>query len=139
VFLHADAGGFPPTIPLLPEMFRRLGYRTHLVGKWHLGYCRPELLPTHRGFDTFYGQYRPQAGHFNHSTGLSNGKCSNVCIGTDFMDHRANAGKGILLRGLDLFRERNGKSVPDWSSQGRHSTVSAFGDNPMIIAGIICG
>ena len=27
------------------------------VGKWHLGYCRPSMLPTARGFATFYGQY----------------------------------------------------------------------------------
>lgn len=42
-----------------------------MIGKWHLGYCRKELLPTERGFDYFYGYYGPQTGYFNHSAGVS--------------------------------------------------------------------
>ena len=37
---------------------------THLVGKWHLGYCSPDYLPTRRGFDTFFGQLGQQADHY---------------------------------------------------------------------------
>ena len=33
------------------------GYSTHLVGKWHLGYCNKKFLPTRQdGCDDFYGQ-----------------------------------------------------------------------------------
>jgi arylsulfatase A len=39
---------------LLPEVLGRRGYRTGLVGKWHLG-DRPGSLPNERGFDSFYG------------------------------------------------------------------------------------
>lgn len=38
----------------IAERLRRAGYRTALVGKWHLG-ASPDFLPTARGFDEFFG------------------------------------------------------------------------------------
>jgi len=46
--------GIPEDEVLLPEVLSRRGYRTGLVGKWHLG-GTPGHLPNDRGFDTFYG------------------------------------------------------------------------------------
>ena len=39
---------------LLPDMLKRAGYHTALVGKWHLGLESPNR-PTDRGFDLFHG------------------------------------------------------------------------------------
>ncbi len=46
--------GIPQDEALLPEILFRRGYRTGLVGKWHLG-GTPGYLPNDRGFDSFYG------------------------------------------------------------------------------------
>ncbi|PYV11453.1 MAG: arylsulfatase, partial [Acidobacteria bacterium] len=53
--VEQDAGaGLPPGVPTWPEVLRKQGYATALIGKWHLG-TRPEYHPTRRGFDHFFG------------------------------------------------------------------------------------
>ncbi len=46
--------GIPEDEILLPEVLSRRGYRTGMVGKWHLG-DKPGHRPNDRGFDSFYG------------------------------------------------------------------------------------
>ncbi len=57
--LHPHQAGFPNlsgTLPgnaaTLPEVLKPAGYRSYMVGKWHLNDRNP---PTARGFDEFYG------------------------------------------------------------------------------------
>jgi arylsulfatase A len=38
----------------LANLFKDAGYRTHAIGKWHLG-DEPGYAPTDRGFDTYFG------------------------------------------------------------------------------------
>lgn len=52
--LGAVPHGIPEDEALLPEILQRRGYRTGLVGKWHLGWESPHL-PNENGFDFFYG------------------------------------------------------------------------------------
>jgi len=47
-------GYLDPRVPLLPVVLAEAGYRTSLVGKWHLGLEAPNL-PTRRGFHRFRG------------------------------------------------------------------------------------
>ena len=42
------------------------GFRTHALGKWHLGYCREEFAPHRRGFDTFNGYMNGAEHYFTH-------------------------------------------------------------------------
>lgn len=38
----------------LGDLFHQRGFTSKAIGKWHLGDA-PEYLPTHRGFDSYYG------------------------------------------------------------------------------------
>lgn len=58
--------GVPVEFPFLPEKMRSLGYDTHMVGKWHLGYCNWSYTPTYRGFDTFLGYYTGDETYYTH-------------------------------------------------------------------------
>lgn len=46
--------GLPLTESTLADRLRSSGYKTGLVGKWHLG-SQPEQHPLRRGFDEFFG------------------------------------------------------------------------------------
>lgn len=46
--------GLPLEEKTIADRFRAAGYRTGLVGKWHLGNA-PEFHPQQRGFEEFYG------------------------------------------------------------------------------------
>lgn len=52
---EAEAGlGLRSETVTWPEVLQRAGYRTGLVGKWHLG-SRPEYHPTRHGYGWFFG------------------------------------------------------------------------------------
>ena len=46
--------GLPSTEYTIAELLRDNGYKTGMVGKWHLGH-KYEFLPLQQGFDFFYG------------------------------------------------------------------------------------
>lgn len=52
----------------LPALLKSVGYRTSLVGKWHLGHADRKYWPRQRGFDSFYGALIGEIDHFEHSS-----------------------------------------------------------------------
>jgi len=48
--------GLDPAEPTMPRYMQQLGYRTVLVGKWHMGDA-PRFGPTKSGYDRFFGIY----------------------------------------------------------------------------------
>ncbi|XP_031341212.1 arylsulfatase B-like isoform X2 [Photinus pyralis] len=55
-----------PAMKLMPEYFKELGYTTHLVGKWGVGYERWNSTPTYRGFDSFFGFYNEFTSYYDY-------------------------------------------------------------------------
>ena len=47
--------GLPLEETTIADILQSEGYKTHMLGKWHLGHFSPRYLPTARGFDTFLG------------------------------------------------------------------------------------
>ncbi len=46
--------GIPPSKLTIAELFKKNGYATACIGKWHLGFDAP-FLPENQGFDHYYG------------------------------------------------------------------------------------
>lgn len=46
--------GLPQSEETLAELLKRAGYKSGVIGKWHLG-AHPSQRPNQRGFDEFYG------------------------------------------------------------------------------------
>jgi arylsulfatase A-like enzyme len=57
VLVPATPAGISQDIKLLPEFLKDIGYRTSMLGKWHLGNSQAKMTPVRRGFDSFTGIY----------------------------------------------------------------------------------
>ncbi|NBS46028.1 MAG: twin-arginine translocation pathway signal protein [Betaproteobacteria bacterium] len=87
--------GLPPEHPTLPSMLRDAGYRTALIGKWHLGYP-PVFGPIKSGYEEFFG---PMSGGVDYFTHCSNNGTHDLYFGereqheegylTDLLSRRA--------------------------------------------------
>ena len=62
---HEEMMALPIDIPTLPAQLRKLGYRTSLFGKWHLG-KPPNGGPLKSGYDRFFGMYGGFSFYFGH-------------------------------------------------------------------------
>lgn len=69
--LHGANAGLPthglsPDLPTLPGLLQRAGYRTALVGKWHLGHP-PHFSPLRSGYDEHFGMLAGGVDYFTHT------------------------------------------------------------------------
>ena len=49
------SAGIPAREVTLAQAIKAAGYRTAMMGKWHLGYAKDEYLPVGKGFDYWFG------------------------------------------------------------------------------------
>ncbi len=52
---------------LLPQALKEVGYKTAILGKWHLGHADRKYWPRQRGFDYQYGPLLGEIDYFTHS------------------------------------------------------------------------
>lgn len=69
--------GLPPEHPTLPSLLKGAGYRTALIGKWHLGYP-PHFSPIRSGYEEFFG---PMSGGVDYFTHCSNNGTHDLFVG----------------------------------------------------------
>lgn len=69
--------GLPLSEQTMADLLKQAGYKTSILGKWHLG-THPALHPNKRGFDEFYGflegghRYLPEEFVINNATEMRN-------------------------------------------------------------------
>ena len=59
--------GIPAEVTILPQRLKPLGYRTGMIGKWHLG-ATPAYHPVERGFDEYFGFLQGANSFYNERT-----------------------------------------------------------------------
>ncbi|XP_053390526.1 arylsulfatase J-like [Mercenaria mercenaria] len=84
VLWPSTRSGLPLDNPTIADKLRAAGYSTHMIGKWHLGFYKPDFLPINRGFDTFFGFLSGHSDYYTHETGNWWGK---FMTGYDLMDN----------------------------------------------------
>ena len=58
--------GLPTDEWLLPQALKEAGYKTAIIGKWHLGHGDRKYWPKQRGFDYQYGPLIGELDYFTH-------------------------------------------------------------------------
>lgn len=66
LILEPEPWGLPLSEVLLPQHLSALGYTSHAVGKWHLGFFKKAYTPTARGFSTYFGFWNGYQDYYTH-------------------------------------------------------------------------
>ncbi len=112
--------GLPPEHPSLPSLLRAAGYRTALVGKWHLG-ALPQFGPLQSGYETFFGFRGGAIDYYTH-VGTANEKdlwdgdvrVDQAGYLTDLLGDRAASLIGGLAKGSAPFFLSVHFNAPHW-------------------------
>lgn len=85
------------------EMFQEYGYKTHAIGKWHLGWRTWRHTPIHRGFDSFLGFYFCAHDHYQYTCGLGNAGNKNKTAEENRTERKMKRyNKKLMKQGLNI-------------------------------------
>lgn len=125
-------GGIPDSEVLLPELLSETGYKTKIIGKWHLGH-QSQYLPLLHGFQEFYGSTNCHFGPYNDITTPNIAFFrDDVMIGRYFeefditSDGISNLTDLYLQEAMDYLNARHDDGEPFflyWTPDGTHGQV----------------
>lgn len=102
--------GLPTSEKTLAEYLKQVGYKTALVGKWHLG-NESNYHPLNRGFDTFFGFLGGSRGYFPNKNGdfKTQNPLTTICEGTTPSERKADYITELFTeRGVEIINENAG-------------------------------
>ena len=123
--------GLPPGEPTLPLLLKIAGYRTALVGKWHLGQL-PNYGPLQSGYDQFWGFRSGGIDYFTHeSQGGPDLWDQDVAVEeqgylTDLLGDRALTMIDGFARSVDPFFLSLHFNAPHWPWEGPQDEAEAL-------------
>ncbi len=107
--VKSDSWGYlDPSAVTLPQLLKTAGYHTGMVGKWHLGFEKPNL-PNSRGFDFFHGFLGDMMDdYWSHLRGGKNWMRHNQAA----IDPEGHATDLFTQWSVDTIRDRSKQSEP---------------------------
>ncbi|EFA05056.1 arylsulfatase B precursor [Tribolium castaneum] len=101
----------PLNMPLMPQHLKNLGYRTHIVGKWHLGSAYRSSTPTEKGFDSHFGYWNGFTGYYDYFTDFNSTAIEGFDLHDRFETERGYQGqyatRVFTERALDIIEGHN--------------------------------
>ncbi|XP_039650166.1 N-acetylgalactosamine-6-sulfatase isoform X1 [Perca fluviatilis] len=128
-------GGISKDEILIPQMLKKKGYVSKIVGKWHLGH-RPQYLPLEKGFDEWFGAPDCHFGPYNSNIRPNIPVYNNSeMLGRYYEEFKIDRKSGesnltqiYLLEGLDFILRQTEDQRPFflyWAADATHAPVYA--------------
>jgi arylsulfatase A-like enzyme len=133
--------GLPPEHPTLPSLLKAAGYRTALIGKWHLGLL-PRFGPLKSGYDEFFGHPGASMTYFTHKAGPPGGAPSASALyeGEARVEREGYATDLFAERAVEIIRRADSRpflvslhfNAPHWPWEGPQDKAHAASLRQMI-------
>jgi len=132
--LPGSPHGLPPDLPTLPGLLREQGYRTALVGKWHLGWL-PHFGPLKSGYDEFFGAMGGELDYFRHTatSGLATGETEGLFEGEAIVRRTGYTTDLFTDRAIELIERPDDRplflslhyTAPHWPWEGPNDVAES--------------